>query len=48
MPDSEAMALLAELYEWQTRPKFQYRHQWQPNMLVMWGKRSVLHRATGG
>lgn len=48
MADSEAMALLAELYEWQTRPEFQYRHQWQPNMLVMWDNRSVLHRATGG
>lgn len=48
MDDSEAMALLTDLYEWQTRPEFQYRHQWQPNMLVMWDNRSVLHRATGG
>jgi taurine dioxygenase len=37
-----------ELHQWQTQEQFQYRHQWQPNMLVMWDNRSVLHRATGG
>ena len=40
--------LLLELYQWQTRPEFQYRHEWEPNMLVMWDNRSVLHMATGG
>lgn len=40
--------LLFEMYRWQTRPEFQYRHKWQPNMLVMWDNRSVLHMATGG
>ncbi|MEO1135543.1 MAG: TauD/TfdA family dioxygenase, partial [Pseudomonadota bacterium] len=44
----EGMALLAELYEWQTREDFQYRHKWSENMLVMWDNRSVLHRATSG
>ena len=48
MPDVEAVDLLVELYEWQTRPEFQYHHKWQKNMLVMWDNRSVLHRATGG
>ncbi len=48
MADDEALALLMELYEWQTRPEFQYQHRWQPNMLVMWDNRSVLHKATGG
>lgn len=48
MDDGEATTLLMELYEWQTRPEFQYHHQWQSNMLVMWDNRSVLHRATGG
>eukprot|EP00903_Cladosiphon_okamuranus_P003102 g3100.t1 len=44
----ESRALLMDLYHWQTRPEFQYRHKWQPNMLVMWDNRSVLHMATGG
>ena len=43
-----ARALLGELYHWQTRDEFQYRHQWEPGMLVMWDNRCVLHRATGG
>ncbi len=48
MADADAMALLVELYNWQGQERFQYRHQWQPNMLVMWDNRSVLHAATGG
>ncbi len=44
----ESGPLLAELYEWQTREEFQYRHVWEPDMLVMWDNRSVLHRATAG
>jgi taurine dioxygenase len=46
--ETESMALLAELYMWQTREEFQYRHKWRKNMLVMWDNRSVLHMATGG
>jgi taurine dioxygenase len=48
MPDDEARDLLFELYAWQTRDEFVYRHRWQPNMLVMWDNRSLLHKATGG
>ncbi len=48
MEDDEARALLGELYAHQTAEAFQYRHVWEPNMLVMWDTRSVLHRATGG
>ena len=48
MADDEARDLLFELYAWQTREEFQYRHRWEPDMLVMWDNRSVLHRATGG
>ena len=48
MDDAEAMPLLTELYQWQGRPEFQYRHRWAANMLVMWDNRSVLHAATGG
>jgi taurine dioxygenase len=48
LPDDEARDLLLELYAWQTRDEFVYRHRWEPDMLVMWDNRSVLHRATGG
>ena len=48
MDPAEAMALLAELYQWQTRDDFQYCHEWSAGMLVMWDNRSVLHKATGG
>lgn len=48
MDDEEATALLLELYQWQSKPEFQYRHAWEPEMLVMWDNRSVLHTAQGG
>lgn len=48
MADNAARELLGELYAWQTRDEFQYRHVWQQDMLTMWDNRSVLHRATGG
>jgi len=48
LPEDESRALLMDLYHWQTRPEFQYRHKWQPNMLIMWDNRSLLHMATGG
>jgi taurine dioxygenase len=48
MDDAEAIPLLMTLHRWQTREQFQYRHRWQPNMLVMWDNRALLHAATGG
>ena len=48
MTDDEGWALLTELYRWQTRQEFQYRHKWRENMLVMWDNRCLLHMATGG
>lgn len=48
MDDAESMPLLLELYQWQGHEEFQYRHKWQPQMLLMWDNRSVLHAATGG
>lgn len=44
----DSKALLVELYEYQSSPKFVYRHKWEKNMLVLWDNRSVLHKATGG
>jgi taurine dioxygenase len=46
-PD-ESRELLLELYRWQGRPEFQYRHRWSAGTLAMWDNRSVLHMATGG
>lgn len=48
MRDDAAHELLTELHAWQTSERFWYRHEWEPQMLVMWDNRSVLHRATGG
>jgi taurine dioxygenase len=48
MAQEEALPLLTELYAWQSRDEFIYRHVWQAGMLIMWDNRSVLHRATGG
>ncbi|NNC38466.1 MAG: TauD/TfdA family dioxygenase [Acidimicrobiales bacterium] len=48
MEQAEALPLLMELMEYQGSDPFVYRHNWQPNMLVMWDNRSVLHKATGG
>ncbi|MBT8150520.1 MAG: TauD/TfdA family dioxygenase, partial [Gammaproteobacteria bacterium] len=48
MQEAEALELLSELHNWQTREQFQYRHRWEPNTLLMWDNRSVLHCAQGG
>lgn len=48
LPNEEAIPLLKEVFDWQTREACQYRHVWEPDMLVMWDNRSVLHAATGG
>lgn len=48
MDDAEAVPHLIELYQWQGREEFQYRHHWEPDMLLMWDNRSLLHAATGG
>jgi taurine dioxygenase len=48
MSEAESTPLLLELYQWQSRSEFVYRHKWRPNMLLMWDNRSLLHAATGG
>ena len=48
MAPDEERALLTDLYQWQIREEFRYCHRWEPDMLVMWDNRCVLHRATGG
>jgi len=48
MNEDESLDLLLELHAWQTREEFQYIHEWDEGMLVMWDNRSVLHKANGG
>ncbi|MBL4672805.1 MAG: TauD/TfdA family dioxygenase [Arenicella sp.] len=48
MEAEEEQQLLTDLYKWQTREEFQYSHEWQAGMVVMWDNRSVLHKANGG
>lgn len=48
MAADESAELLDALHQWQGRDEFVYRHKWQPQMLVMWDNRSLLHMATGG
>ena len=48
MDEAAARSLLFEVYAWQTREEFQYRQAWEPDLLVMWDNRCVLHKATGG
>ncbi|MGB0921350.1 MAG: TauD/TfdA dioxygenase family protein [Alphaproteobacteria bacterium] len=48
LDEAESAQTLVELYHYQSQEKFQYRHEWQENMLILWDNRSVLHKATGG
>ena len=45
---SESKPLLEALYAHQGSSQFVYVHKWEPEMLVLWDNRSVLHKATGG
>lgn len=41
----EGRALLAELLEWCTQPRYCYRHHWQKGDMVIWNNPGLLHRA---
>jgi len=40
----EGEALLQDLLEWTTQPRFVYRHEWTPGDLLIWDNTGVLHR----
>ena len=40
--------LLLELYVHMAQEKYIYRHKWEPEMLIMWDNRTVMHMAEGG
>lgn len=47
LPEDESRALLDELFAHSVKPAHVYRHPWQPNDLVFWDNRSLLHLAAG-
>ncbi|MFC4724159.1 TauD/TfdA dioxygenase family protein [Glycocaulis abyssi] len=48
LTDEEAFFLLVELYGVTHDERFVYRHEWEPDMLLMWDNRCTQHMATGG
>jgi alpha-ketoglutarate-dependent 2,4-dichlorophenoxyacetate dioxygenase len=46
LPIDAGRALLREILEHVTQPRFRYRHEWSNGDLVIWDNRCVLHRAT--
>ncbi len=44
MDRAESDALLSELLEWATQPKFVYRHEWTPGDMIIWDNTGVIHR----
>ncbi|MBX9829394.1 MAG: TauD/TfdA family dioxygenase [Xanthobacteraceae bacterium] len=45
MADDESRTVLDMLFRKTTTHEYQYRHRWQPNMLVVWDNRSTQHSA---
>jgi alpha-ketoglutarate-dependent 2,4-dichlorophenoxyacetate dioxygenase len=45
-PADEGRALIDELIDFATRPKFVYAHKWRVGDLVIWDNRCTMHRAT--
>jgi taurine dioxygenase len=47
MKDSESLPLLEELLAHSTQLKFEYRHKWQSDDVVIWDNRCLMHKANG-
>ena len=45
MSEDESTAILGMLYRKTLIHEYQYRHRWQPNMVVFWDNRAVQHSA---
>ena len=46
MPADEGDALLSELRDFATQPRFTYVHRWSVGDAILWDNRSTLHAAT--
>ncbi len=46
MPKEAGIALVTQLREHATQPRYVYRHTWQPGDMLIWDNRRTLHRAT--
>lgn len=46
MPEEKGRALVLELNDFATQPRFVYSHEWRAGDLVFWDNRCLLHRAT--
>jgi alpha-ketoglutarate-dependent taurine dioxygenase len=44
MDENESSALLQELTEWATQPRFVYQHQWKMGDLLIWDNTGTMHR----
>jgi taurine dioxygenase len=45
MDEDHALALVRELMQHATQPKYEYRHRWRHGDWVIWDNRSVMHQA---
>ena len=45
MADDAAHALIEQLYQHATQPRYEYRHVWRKGDMVIWDNRSVMHQA---
>jgi taurine dioxygenase len=48
LSESDSRALLEELFAFQTRPEFFYRHKWRVGDVLIWDNIATIHMATGG
>ena len=48
LDEKESSDLLSLLFSHMNQAKYIYEHKWEPDMLIMWDNRSVMHMAEGG
>jgi taurine dioxygenase len=46
LDDSAASRLIADLTEFAAQPRYMYRHEWEPDDVLMWDNRCTVHAVT--
>jgi alpha-ketoglutarate-dependent taurine dioxygenase len=46
LDDAAATRLIEDLTEFAARPRFMYKHRWQPDDVLMWDNRCTIHAVT--